>query len=216
MRMKTKDRILQAALRQFNELGTDQATVRSIAEEVGISHGNLCYHYKNTDELIEALYLQLVAEVSPFAESAFHPDIGLREVWEQSWLTFQLMYRYRFLLLDFARIIRRIGSMRQNFRQLMSLRRQQFRHGLQQLGRHGWMEPEAAPGQHEHLITQFLIVGNHWITESAIQFEQEGEEVVRYYHRTAMALLLPYLSEPGKQVYRELSDAAPAIKQPGL
>lgn len=214
--MKTKDRILQAALRQFNELGTDQATVRSIAEEVGISHGNLCYHYKNTDELIEALYLQLVAEISPFAESAFRPDIDLQEVWEQSWLTFQLMYRYRFLLLDFARIIRRIDSMQQNFRQLMVLRRQQFHHGLQQLIERGWMEPEPLPGQYDHLVTQFLIVGNHWITESTIQFEQEGEEVVRYYHRAMMALLFPHLSKKGKQAYQELTAVPPAIEQPGL
>ena len=67
------------------------------------------------------------------------------------------------------------------------------------------MVPEALPGQYEHLVTHFLIVGNHWIAESTIQFEQEGEEVVRYYHRAMMALLFPYLSEAGEQAYRELT-----------
>jgi hypothetical protein len=95
--------------------------------------------------------------------------------------------------------------MRQNFRQLMVVRRQQFHHGLQQLIDHGWMEPEPLPGQYDHLVTQFLIVGNHWITASPIQFEQEGEEVVRYYHQAMMALLFPYLSEQGKQMHRKLA-----------
>ena len=75
--MKTKERILEAALRQFNDIGTDQATVRSIAEEVGISHGNLCYHYKNTDVLIEALYDRLVEELEEPVRISQQADAGL-------------------------------------------------------------------------------------------------------------------------------------------
>jgi len=203
--MAIKDRILQAALRQFNQFGTDQTTVRSIAEEVGISHGNLCYHYKNTDELIEALYLQLVDQITPHAEGAFQQGLSLEEVWEQSWSTFTLMYQYRFLLLDFARIIRRIDSMRQNFRQLMVLRRHQFQHGIQQLVDNGWMQPEPSTGQYDHLITHLLIIGNHWVTESVIQFEVEEEERIRYYHRAMVSLLFPYLTKRGRQSYGRLS-----------
>ncbi|NBC08819.1 MAG: TetR family transcriptional regulator [Bacteroidetes bacterium] len=204
--MATKDRILQAALRQFNQLGTDQTTVRSISEEVGISHGNLCYHYKNTDELIKALYLQLVGRITPHAEGAFQQNLSLEDVWEQSWSTFTLMYEYRFLLLDFARIIRRIDSMRQNFRQLMVLRRHQFQHGIQQLVANGWMLPEPLTGQYDHLITHLLVIGNHWITESTIQSEEEEEEEerIRYYHRAMVSLLFPYLTERGKQSYERL------------
>jgi len=117
--MKTKERILQAALRQFNQSGTDKTTVRSIAEEVGISHGNLCSHFKNTDELIEALYLQLVDETAILIGSQETLHLTLETAWDLSWDTFQLLYRYRFLLLDFARIIRRIERMRNNFHQLM-------------------------------------------------------------------------------------------------
>ncbi len=202
--MKTKDRILKAALHQFNTLGTDQATVRSIAEEVGISHGNLCYHYKNTDELIEALYFQLVAEAAPMAEQAFDQSISFDTVWHQSWSTFQLLYRYRFLLLDFARIIRRMERMQQNFRQLMALRRHQFHHGLQQLVRNGWMRPEPVEGYYEQLITNWLIIGNHWVADSALQFEQEGLSVVRYYHRAGMAMFVPHLTGKGLQAYKRL------------
>lgn len=203
--MKTKDRILQAALRQFNTLGTDQATVRSIAKEVGISHGNLCYHYKNTDELIEALYFQLVAEAAPMAEQAFDQSVSFDTVWHQSWSTFQLLYRYRFLFLDFARIIRRIESMKQNFRQLMALRRQQFRTGLQQLVLNGWMRPEPTEGCYDHLITNWLIIGNHWITESALKFDQVDPSIVQYYHRASMAMFVPLLTEKGLQAYERLS-----------
>lgn len=204
--MKTKDRILQAALRQFNTVGTDQTTVRSVAEEVGISHGNLCYHFKNTDELIEALYLQLVDETAEVLGAPYRATFDLETGWLQSQATFQLLYRYRFLLLDFARIIRRIDSMRQNFHQLMALRRQQLHGGIQQLIAGGWMRPEPLPGQYEAFITNILIIGNHWITESAIQFEETGEAVVEHYHRAMMSLFVPYLTEQGLKAYERLQE----------
>lgn len=202
--MKTKDRILQAALRQFNTSGTDQTTVRSVAEEVGISHGNLCYHFRNTDDLIEALYLQLVAEISEIAVPSDTRALDLEATWSRSFATFQLLYRYRFLLLDFARIIRRIDHMRSNFHQLMALRRQQFKEGLQQLIAGGWMQPEPLPGHYEVFITNLLILGNHWITESAIQFEETGEQVVRHYHRAMMSMFVPYLTKKGLGAYQRL------------
>ncbi|MEQ8704146.1 MAG: TetR/AcrR family transcriptional regulator [Phaeodactylibacter sp.] len=202
--MKTKERILQAALRQFNTTGTDQTTVRSVAEEVGISHGNLCYHFKNTDELIEALYLQLVAETAGVVGVLTIQPLDLAATWSQSYATFQLLYRYRFLLLDFARIIRRIERMRHNFHQLMALRRQQMQEGLQQLIDGGWMQPAPLPGHYEAFITNLLIIGNHWITESAIQYEETGEQVVQHYHRAMMSIFVPYLTEKGLKAYRGL------------
>lgn len=202
--MKTKDRILQAALQQFNTLGTDQTTVRSVAKEVGISHGNLCYHFKNTDELIEALYLQLIEETTYIVGTSADQALNLETSWSQSYATFQLLYQYRFLLLDFARIIRRIDSMRQNFHQLMALRRQQLHEGMQQLITGGWMQPEPLPGHYEAFITNLLIIGNHWITESAIQFEESGEAVVRHYHRAMMSMFVPYLTKKGLGAYQRL------------
>ena len=203
--MKTKERILQAALRQFNQSGTDKTTVRSIAEEVGISHGNLCYHFKNTDELIEALYLQLVDETAILIGSQETLHLTLETAWDLSWDTFQLLYRYRFLLLDFARIIRRIESMRTNFHQLMFLRRQQFQEGIQHMIAGGWMKHEPIPGHYDLLTTNLLIIGNHWITESAIQFNGTDTEVVKHYHRAMMSLFVPYLTTEGLQIYQRLT-----------
>ncbi len=203
--MNTKDRILQAALRQFNAIGTGQATVRSIAAEAGISHGNLCYHYKNTDELIEALYLQLAGRVAPYAQMAFSEGISLEVVFGQAWQTFGLLYQYRFLLIDFVQITRRLERMKQNFQQLMDVRRQQFLYGFKQLEEQGEMKPEPLPGHYELLITNLLIVGNNWISEAEVQFGDKGDAVVAHYHRAMMALFVPYLTPKGLRAYQALT-----------
>jgi AcrR family transcriptional regulator len=56
----TKSKILATALKLFNELGLAKVTLRNIAKKMGISQGNLCYHFKKREDILEALYHQLV------------------------------------------------------------------------------------------------------------------------------------------------------------
>ena len=60
--MKTKDKILQVALDLFNESNTQAATTNHIAKAMGISPGNLHYHYKNREEIVLKLYEKMKSE----------------------------------------------------------------------------------------------------------------------------------------------------------
>lgn len=57
--MKTKEKILVVALEMFNETNTQAVTTNHIAKKMGISPGNLHYHYKNREEIIRLLYIQM-------------------------------------------------------------------------------------------------------------------------------------------------------------
>ncbi|MEL6845130.1 MAG: helix-turn-helix domain-containing protein, partial [Bacteroidota bacterium] len=58
--MKTRDKILQQARLLFNEKGLSLVSLRQIAKQLGMSDGNLRYHFKTKDELLQALYMELV------------------------------------------------------------------------------------------------------------------------------------------------------------
>lgn len=52
---KLKDRIKETAKRLFAENGYDSVTLRAIAEEAGTTIGNLTYHYRQKEDLVEAI-----------------------------------------------------------------------------------------------------------------------------------------------------------------
>lgn len=60
MKINTKQKILDTARTLFNDYGYNSVSLRDIAKAVGISEGNLTYHFKKKENLIESLLLESV------------------------------------------------------------------------------------------------------------------------------------------------------------
>ncbi|MDI9871260.1 TetR/AcrR family transcriptional regulator [Flectobacillus roseus] len=192
MVLSTKDKILAKALTLFNEQGTDFVTVRHIANELGISHGNLCYHFANTDVIIEALYQQLVDKLNELTiQMTGLSENQLTILYQLSYRSFEILHQYRFLMLDFVRIMRRIPTLKLHFKALMQIRQEQFRHIIASMQANGFIdipEKNIAP-----LIEQALLFGDFWISRAEILFDGNEQEKIAYYHKTFYALFEPYL-----------------------
>jgi len=102
--MSRKQAILETALKLFNETNTQTATTNHIAKAMNISPGNLHYHYKNREEIIRKLYLQLRDEMTLSVEE-LPQTINALNAHEKLLIEVQWKYRFFFreLLFLFSR-----------------------------------------------------------------------------------------------------------------
>jgi len=97
--MKTRDRILEKALDLFNREGLAKISANRIASEMGISPGNLYYHFNNKTLLVEALFRRLEGELAPLV-ATFASVTALDDVWVTLHAAFGTMEKYRFVYSD--------------------------------------------------------------------------------------------------------------------
>jgi AcrR family transcriptional regulator len=57
----TKQKILEASLQLFNENGISNVRLQQIADETGISVGNLAYHFSNKEAITESLITNVIS-----------------------------------------------------------------------------------------------------------------------------------------------------------
>ncbi|MEZ9589834.1 TetR family transcriptional regulator [Vibrio breoganii] len=105
--MKTKQRIVQGALELFNQQGERNVTTNHIAAHLGISPGNLYYHYSNKQEIIRAIFEDYTSELldrfRPYESQG--ESLVLLKHYVNS--TFSLMWKYRFFYANLADIVSR-------------------------------------------------------------------------------------------------------------
>lgn len=104
---RTRQRILDVTLTLYNERGEPQVSTSLIATELGISAGNLHYHFRRKDELSSALLDQFVAEFDALLPPTGWRADSVEDVWLLLHLILETLWRYRFLFRDLSGIMSR-------------------------------------------------------------------------------------------------------------
>ena len=104
---RTRQRILDVTLTLYNERGEPRVSTSLIAAELGISAGNLHYHFRRKDELSAALLEQFVGELDGLLPPPGWRADNIEDVWFLLHLILELPWRFRFLFRDLSGIMAR-------------------------------------------------------------------------------------------------------------
>jgi len=197
----TKERILDTALTLFNENGLSKVTLRSIAKEMKISQGNLNYHFKKRNEIIETLYFQLVKNISTSIEEQTISKSELNLLFNISKTIMTSFYDFRFFLLDFVQIMRENEVIKIHYFELTKIRKQQFKEIFTTLVGKGVFRKEELPSEYENLYTRFQILGDFWISSATLSTTKISKKTILEYSRILNETIFPYLTETGRKEY---------------
>ncbi|MDP5142840.1 TetR/AcrR family transcriptional regulator [Rheinheimera baltica] len=114
-KLRTKDKILQASVELFNQVGERQVTTNHIAAHLGISPGNLYYHFRNKEDIVR----QIFKEYAKLLETRIKPPSDKAEALDAlaSYLdaVFELMWRFHFFYANLPDILSRDPALQQDY-----------------------------------------------------------------------------------------------------
>ena len=120
--MKTRDKILATSLLLFNQEGEQNVTTVDIANEMDISPGNLYYHFKGKESIIDALYERYEGELTGLLKQSLEKTLSIEDHWLFIYVIFEEIYQFRFFYLNAANIMLKYPDIERRFRRLIKVK----------------------------------------------------------------------------------------------
>jgi AcrR family transcriptional regulator len=206
---RTRERILELSLRLFNDFGEPNVNTTLIAEEMNISPGNLYYHFKNKDDIINCVFQQFEREIDRLLTVPAERTPNVEDAWLFLHVLFELIWKYRFFYRDLNNLLANNRTLELKFKQLLTQKVHVARGLLDGLTRAG--ELQAGPREVEALATNMVVVATYWLSYSYVldprRFNEPdvvGAALQRGCYQV-MALTAPYLSGQSRTLFEQLA-----------
>lgn len=213
---RTRERILKTSLDLFNTYGEAHVTTGHIADELNISPGNLYYHFRNKEEIIQHLFREFEQQidVAPHLEKQAEEGIGdvgaaMEDLWLYLHLVFEAIWTFRFLYRNLDDLLARDAKLKSHFNRIVEHKRQSVITLCKGLIGAGAMKAE--PEEMKALAENILVVATYWLNFQHIAQRQvfradlgETEDLGRGVFQV-MALVAPYLVGPARKHLDHLS-----------
>ena len=199
--MKTKEKILDCALRLYNQDGPNKITSRHIATELGISPGNLHYHFKHTDDIIMNLFSQLSQSFDELILELEEAKVDLNYLVQFADQSFDLVYRYRFIFLSFVELGRKIPAIQKKYQQINTRRMHEFKLIFNNFQKEKIFKKNIPEDVIEMLVTQIFIVEDFWPSNNALTLQLNQEAAKKHYANVFLNMFYLYLETPIQAEY---------------
>jgi len=193
---RTAERILEVTLELFNRFGEPNVSTTLISAELGISPGNLYYHYPAKDELINSLFDRYERSLN----EVLNASDNVRDV-EDAWFfmhtLFELIWQYRFLYRDLNDLLSKNRRLETHFQSVLKNKTRSIRALLESMARSGAMRMDAR--EMEPTATSMVVVLTYWLSfeyvrdpRNALEPASAQAALMRGAHHV-LNLLVPYL-----------------------
>jgi AcrR family transcriptional regulator len=199
---RTFERIASVTLDLFNRYGEPHVSTTMISSELGISPGNLYYHFPSKDQLVNHLYDQYEASMLSLLEAAGDVQ-DIEDAWFFLHTLFERVWDHRFLYRDLNHLLSGNRHLETHFHAVLERKTQALRQMLESLAAAGMMQVD--PERVQTLSASMAVMVTYWLSYEYVRdprHAMEPESANRAMGRGAqhvLGLLTPYLSSPELQ-----------------
>ncbi|GAB3472553.1 TetR/AcrR family transcriptional regulator [Massilia terrae] len=208
---RTRERILELSLRLFNDFGEPNITTTVIAEEMGISPGNLYYHFRNKDDIVNSIFTQFEAEIVRMLNVPAGRRSQMEDVWAYLHQMFELIWRFRFFYRDMNDLLSRNRTLELQFKAILDHKHKIARQMCEGLRSDGSMV--ATDAEIAALSANMVVVATYWLSYEYVRNPRkysEQQAIVDALERACYQVLSmagPYLRGESRERFDKQSSA---------
>ncbi len=189
---RTRRRVLEEAQRLFNEEGEANVTPGAIAGSLGISPGNLYYHFRNKDAIVEELFRDFEARMAVEPGAASGAAGAIEDLWLYLHLMLEAIWDFRFLYRNMDDLLARNRRLREHFNRIADRKLEAVARLCEGLVRARAMR--ASPEEIRTLARNVLVVATYWLHFKALRGGRGRDSAdLGQGAYQVMALIAPYL-----------------------
>jgi AcrR family transcriptional regulator len=194
--MKTRDRILDVSLSLFNEEGEAAQTAVDIANALDMSPGNLYYHFKGKEPIIEALFDRFEEEMQIILGGSPGAVTSIEDNWVFVYIVLEEIYDFRFFYRNIGDMMERYPAMASRFRRILAMKRKAINEVLGSLEKRDLVHVDKR--LRDHLVKQMVATLTFWLSHDLLEGEQrDGPRLIHDTVLQFMLLVVPYMGEAG-------------------
>lgn len=193
--MTTKQRIIVSSIKLFNESGLTNVRLQQIADDAGISVGNLAYHYYSKEAIIKEIDQQLSELIGPvIAQDRSFPS--LMDFDTQLARYYHLLTDYSFYFLDLLQIKRKYPKLYTKRAHYINQITAQLGKWLHTNVQSGMLKEEPRPRHYKILAHAIWMIITFYLTKPIDHGKPEDSE--RVFKEMVWSLILPHFTQIGR------------------
>ncbi|WP_299254877.1 TetR/AcrR family transcriptional regulator [uncultured Aquimarina sp.] len=201
---KTRLRILSVSRNLFNENGFSNVTIRMIALKLKMSSGNLNYHFKKREHILEALYFEMVEVFDIRIKQLDNKEITLEIVKENVFLSLKRMIEYRFFWTDLYNLLNLNVKIKNHFENAYKERFKGYELLFKILNEKEILSNFEFSRESHFLIERMIGFSNTWLYNSFIYNLEIDNDYIESQAENLLGMLYPYFTDLGKSQYKNV------------
>ena len=196
--MKTRDRILDVSLALFNEEGEAPQSAVDIANALDMSPGNLYYHFKGKEPIVDALFDRFEAEMKIILDAKPGTLTTIEDYWVFTYIILEEIYDFRLFYRNIGELTSRFPSLGVRFRSILALKRTSIARLVRGLERRRvlTLDKRLKP----HLVDQLVSTLTFWLSLDQVEgTEYSGPRLIHDTVLQFMLHLVPHMGEAGAE-----------------
>jgi AcrR family transcriptional regulator len=172
---------------------------------MNISPGNLYYHFRNKDEIVNDIFAQFRREIGAILSVPEERQASVEDVWLFLHLLFETIWKYRFLYRDLNDLLARNRTLEIHFKSILADKVQaisRFSRGLVESG-----EMESDLLDDVAFATNITLVATYWLSFAFARDPRhfEAGNVLAQGAYQTLVMFAPHLRGSGRELFTKLA-----------